>query len=115
MIIKAIKRPVEVEALRFDGQSYKALTDFGGKYVILKGSETIIMTHKGRVKVNVGDYVVKEPGRKAGEYYVMAAEEFENIFDIVIKKKSMPKNDQDKSELITPKKQQTSEENNSSE
>lgn len=70
MIKTFVKRPVEVQALLWDGYNYNEVREFVGDSCSLKGSyrdpDLIIHTLEGDHHASVGDWIIK--GVK-GEFY----------------------------------------------
>lgn len=72
MVKKYEKKPVQVEALQWDGQNYQEVSDFleevvNGSVVLSSQSpEVFINTLEGIMKAKIGDYIIK--GVK-GEFY----------------------------------------------
>lgn len=90
-VIKAIKKPVEIEAVQWTGTNRSEIEQFCGWnntlfYCYLsEETQTIelkleIITLEGNMKANVGDYIIK--GVK-GEFYPCKEDIFKATYDIV--------------------------------
>jgi hypothetical protein len=68
--MKFRKKPIEVEAIQFTGDNYKECEDFIGKHLI---DNTLfypnIVTSEGTMRVNVNDFIIKEPFDKERDCY----------------------------------------------
>lgn len=91
-VFKARKKPVEIQAVLWDGINLEIIREFVGEslsYVIDdaawqvgKGRPHVIMhiiTLEGRMQVSVGDYIIK--GVK-GEFYPCKPEIFDETYEI---------------------------------
>ena len=84
MIIKATKKPVTIEAVKWDGENIEEIKAFVGSSYI--GGENgydkklVISTLEGDMLASIGDYIIK--GVK-GEFYPCKPDIFENAYDIV--------------------------------
>lgn len=84
MIIKATKKPVTIECVKWDGENIEEIKAFVGSAYI--GGENdidkrlVISTLEGDMLASVGDYIIK--GVK-GEFYPCKPDIFENTYDIV--------------------------------
>ncbi len=65
------KKPITIEAIKFDGDIKEVLKFTGGKYKSFEDGEIIM-------RVNVGDYVVKDI---KGEFYPCKPDIFEASYD----------------------------------
>ena len=83
MIKKYIKRPVEIEAIKWDGDNIKAVMDFMSwrNADHDKQSGLVIYTLEGSHKANVGDFIIK--GVK-GEFYPCKPDIFELTYKEVL-------------------------------
>lgn len=87
MIIKATKKPVTIECVKWDGENIEEIKAFVGSAYI--GGENdndkkiVISTLEGDMLASVGDYIIK--GVK-GEFYPCKPDIFENTYDIAITK-----------------------------
>ena len=67
MIIKAIKKPVEIEALQWTGYNLDEVLDFTkSKSNIKMHNQLVIQTLEGDMVATIGDFIIK--GIK-GEFY----------------------------------------------
>ena len=97
--MKYRKKPVEIEAIQFDGKNELEIKEFVGdslivdlirppqnteKGIIPKRVELTIKTLEGDMKVNIGDYVIK--GVK-GEFYPCKPDIFEMSYEKVGKRR----------------------------
>lgn len=81
MTIKAVKKPVEIEALEFNGYNFQECKEFIGENNIdntLKYPN--IKTLEGVMRVSEGDYIIK--GVK-GEFYPCKPDVFALTYDII--------------------------------
>ena len=84
MIIKATKKPVTIECVKWDGENIEEIKAFVGSSYI--GGEKdddkklVISTLEGDMLASIGDYIIK--GVK-GEFYPCKPDIFENTYDIV--------------------------------
>ena len=85
MIIKATKKTVTIEAVKWDGENIEEIKAFVGSSYI--GGENgddkklVISTLKGAQLVKVGDYIIK--GNAKGIIHYCEAETFKQTYDIV--------------------------------
>lgn len=85
MILRAKKKPVEVEVIQFlDSDSGKQISRWAKgkiKYLIKDNKEVLsIETLEGTLDAKIGDYIIK--GVK-GEFYPVEKSIFEETYDIV--------------------------------
>lgn len=84
MIIKATKKPVTIECVKWDGENIEEIKAFVGSSYIGgendDGKKLIISTLEGDMLASIGDYIIK--GVK-GEFYPCKPDIFENTYDIV--------------------------------
>jgi hypothetical protein len=84
---KFIKKPIEIEAIQFDGNNYKDCETFiGKKNIDNKLSYPNIITSEGNMKVNVNDFIIKEPFDKERDCYPCKPDIFLKTYDQVINK-----------------------------
>jgi len=83
MIIRATKKPITVEALRFDGENFKECEEYIGRgnYDNLLKYPNVI-TSEGTMAVNVGDYIIKEPFDKERKFYPCKPDIFHKTYEI---------------------------------
>ena len=82
---KFTKKPIEIEAIQFDGNNYKECEEFVGKNNIdNKLSYPNIITSEGTMKVSVNDFIIKEPFDKERGYYPCKPEVFVKTYDQVL-------------------------------
>lgn len=74
------KKPVAIEALRYDDQNVAAMHDFVGDAASWRGGVLHILTLEGAMKVNRGDYVIKGV---AGEFYPCKPDIFVATYEAV--------------------------------
>jgi hypothetical protein len=78
---KYIKRPIEVEAIQFDGDNYKECEAFiGKKNIDNKLSYPNIITSEGTMRVNVNDFIIKEPFDKERDCYPCKPDVFKKTY-----------------------------------
>ena len=89
MIIKATKKPVTIECVKWDGENIEEIMAFCGASAFsavesqmgqTETEELYISTLEGNHHASVGDYIIK--GVK-GEFYPCKPDIFENTYDIV--------------------------------
>ena len=89
MIIKATKKPVTIECVKWDGENIEEIMAFCGDSAFTavesqmgqtETEELYIKTLEGNHHASVGDYIIK--GVK-GEFYPCKPDIFENTYDIV--------------------------------
>ena len=96
---KYIKKPLEVDAIQYDGSNRIQVETFMGRKLEVKlESETaylagvappifslLIQTKEGIMKAMKGDYIIKEPFPNGDrDFYPCKAEIFEETYDLVI-------------------------------
>lgn len=83
-ILKCIKKPIEVEAVKFDGslKSSYILYDFCGDNIDidLSTQSLKIKTLEGTMTARVGDYIIRGV---EGEFYPCRGDIFERTYDII--------------------------------
>tara|TARA_R110000803_G_scaffold141000_1_gene207521 strand:+ start:110 stop:364 length:255 start_codon:yes stop_codon:yes gene_type:complete len=80
-----IKRPIEVEAIQFDGDNYKECEAFiGKKNIDNKLSYPNIITSEGTMKVNINDFIIKEPFDKERDCYPCKPDVFKKTYSVVL-------------------------------
>lgn len=57
--MKYIKKPVEVEAVQWNGENTEEILEFTNRTAKLENGEMKIATLEGTMTVNVGDYIIK--------------------------------------------------------
>ena len=98
MAQKYRKKPLEVEALQWDGLNQREMYEFLGgdpnDYMKPIGDNffidhfrvergLIIRTSEGDMAANVGDYIIKEPFDKERKYYPCKKEVFEATYELI--------------------------------
>jgi hypothetical protein len=78
MIEKFVKKPIVIEAIKYDGTNEKEIYAFMGDTVLSNEQGLLIPTLEGTMVAYVGDYIIK--GIK-GEYYPCKPDIFENSYD----------------------------------
>jgi hypothetical protein len=80
--MKAIKKAIVIEYVIFDGDNFKECSDFIGENNFDNTlSYPNIITSEGIMRVNVGDYIIKEPFDKERGYYLCKPDIFEKTYD----------------------------------
>ena len=90
-VIKAIKKPIEVECVQWTGLNRSEIEEFLGwentifYYYRPVGANAIelkleIITHLGRVKVDIDDYIAKELN---GDIYSYSKKDFMALYDVI--------------------------------
>jgi len=80
--MKYTKKPVEIEAIIFTGDNYLECKRFIGEINIdntLKYPN--IITSEGVMRVNIGDYIIKEPFDKVRGFYPCKPDIFELTYN----------------------------------
>lgn len=82
--MKYRKKPVVVEAIRWDGDNLEEIATFMGKYTysnkLLPCFSLTIFTLGGRMDASIGDYIIK--GIK-GEFYPCKPDIFEQTYEAI--------------------------------
>ena len=79
--MKYRKKPVEVEAIHYDGFHTGELNDFCGEYFFEPvGGNPFIRTLEGDMTISKGDYVIKGVN---GEFYPCKPDIFEKTYEQV--------------------------------
>ena len=80
--MKYIKKPIIIEAIIFDGNNYKECRQFIGEDNIDNTlSYPNIITSEGTMRVNVDDYIIKEPFDKDRKFYSCKSNIFKQTYD----------------------------------
>ena len=79
------KKPIEIEAIQYDGINITEVENFVGKklptvWLYVEDTQLVIPTLEGNMKVSKGDYVTK--GIK-GEFYPCKPNIFEQTYELV--------------------------------
>lgn len=75
------KKPVEVEALIWDGNNYLEIKDFAEKNKVSVNYNTLyILTLEGMMKADIGDYIIKGV---EGEIYPCKPNIFKKTYEVV--------------------------------
>lgn len=84
MIKKYVKKPVEIEAIQFNGWNFDEINDWiyniKGVYPSCYKETMIIKTLEGDMTANVGDYIIKGI---SGEFYPCKPNIFEVTYQLV--------------------------------
>jgi hypothetical protein len=80
------KKPVEIEAIKWDGTLLE-LVGFVGESLIIKSGEVCIHTLEGDMRISVGDYVIKGV---QGEFYPCKPDIFHETYEEVDEMKYTP-------------------------
>ena len=76
-----VKNPIKVEAIVFNGHNYKECKVFiGANNIDNTLSYPNIITSEGVMRVNKGDYIIKEPFDKERGFYPCKPEVFEKTY-----------------------------------
>ena len=82
--MRFIKKPIEVEVIIFNGDNFHECRDFIGiENIDNTLSHPHIITSEGVIKVNKGDYIIKEPFGKERKFYPCKPDIFELTYDEV--------------------------------
>lgn len=76
------KKPVEVEAVQYDGENGREIGHFAGLDASTAGREKALVIHtpEGNMRVSVGDYVIRGV---QGEHYPCKPDIFEQTYEEV--------------------------------
>jgi hypothetical protein len=77
--MKYVKKPIEIEAIQWNGANYVEISNFCDKCYIAH-RELTIQTLEGTLKAEIGDFIIK--GIK-GEFYPCKEEIFNLTYDLV--------------------------------
>lgn len=78
--MKYRKKPVVIEAIKFDGKDLLSLLGFVKEgSVIMKSGAVFIRTLEGDMRVGDGDFIIRGVN---GEYYPCKAEIFEKTYEV---------------------------------
>ena len=84
MIKKYVKKPVQIEAIQFDGWNFGDIYDwmFGvkGFYPDCREETMTIKTLEGVMTASVGDYIIKGVN---GEFYPCKPDIFEKTYELI--------------------------------
>ncbi len=82
MVKKYRKKPIIIEAVKWDGNNFEEVKEFVGKYrnfrIPIINASIIIFTLEGEMKARKGDYIIK--GIK-GEFYPCKPDIFEETYE----------------------------------
>lgn len=83
--MKVRKKPVEVEAVLYDGKNFEEIWDFVDKGYVKHSmipyfNELIIKTLEGQINASIGDYIIKGI---QGEFYPCKPDIFKKTYDIL--------------------------------
>ena len=77
-----VKKPVVISAIRFNGENFVECKNFIGiKNIDNTLNYPNIITSEGVMRVNVGDYIIKEPFDKGRGFYPCKPDIFELTYD----------------------------------
>ena len=80
-----IKKPIEVKAMQFNGFNYKECEAFiGKKNINHKLNYPNIITSEGTMRVNVNDFIIKEPFDKERDCYPCKPDVFKKTYNVVL-------------------------------
>jgi hypothetical protein len=79
MINKYVKKPVVVEAIKYDGTNKVEIQEFMDRYLDdTQDSQLKIETLEGTMLANIGDYIIKGV---SGEFYPCKPDIFEKTYE----------------------------------
>lgn len=85
--MKYRKKPVEVDAVQYTGKNLISIKEWYANCHINKKnpgeSYIYIKTLEGMIKVNVGDWIIKNAAVAGGEFYVCKPDIFEKTYEKV--------------------------------
>jgi hypothetical protein len=81
MVRRYIKKPVEIEAIKYTGHNGWYIEEWSKNEIILtnRGLNMKIRGHDGSI-LNVGDYAVRDPD---GNFYFYTSDYFESEYDML--------------------------------
>ena len=85
-VIVARKKPVEIEAIKWDGTNEDEIKEFVGSEAIFEKGQLKIKTLEGTMNAPIGDYIIK--GIK-GEFYPCEPNIFKKTYKILGSKKDV--------------------------
>ena len=77
--MKYVKKPVIIDAVKYDGTNVEEIVRFTNKTVKYDGETMEIETLEGTMKASVGDYIIKGVN---GEFYPCKPDIFKKTYDI---------------------------------
>jgi len=82
--MKYRKKPIDVEAIIWTGDNIPEMRTFvEGKYYFKVGTQLFIPTLEGDMRVNKGDYIIKEPFDNIRGFYPCKPDIFEKTYEKV--------------------------------
>lgn len=80
--MRFIKKPIEVEAIQWNGDNFKEVREFmsDSHVIITMYDELVIPTLEGDMKAPIGSWIIRG---MAGEYYPCRREIFEETYEQV--------------------------------
>lgn len=57
--MKYRKKPVEIEAILWNGYNYDEIMELGEKSIQRSGKDLLIYTLEGTMRASIGDYIIK--------------------------------------------------------
>jgi len=80
-----VKKPIEVEAIQFNGSNHKECKLFiGEKNIDNRLNYPNIITSEGTMRVNVNDFIIKEPFDKERDCYPCKLAVFKKTYERVL-------------------------------
>lgn len=80
------KKPIVIDAIIFDGYNHKECLNFIGDNHDTTLNYPNIVTSEGTMRVNEGDYIIKEPFDKKRGFYPCKPDIFEQTYELVKEK-----------------------------
>lgn len=80
MVKKYVKKPITIEAIKWDGFNIENVLRFSDKCYIINGNELKIHTLEGVMNATVGDYIIKGI---EGEFYACKPDIFMKTYDMI--------------------------------
>lgn len=77
--MKYRKKPVVIEAMRWDGKDLLELNGFAGDAMLIVPGAVMIRTLEGDLRVSRGDYIIKGV---QGEFYPCKPDIFEKTYEV---------------------------------
>lgn len=84
-ILRKINSPIVLTAIQWTGYNKKTVTDFVGETLEVSNKVMTVSTEEGIRSVNPKDWI----GKAGQRIYTYKAEDFDNTFRLVDKKKSL--------------------------
>lgn len=78
--MKYRKKPVVIEAIRFNGSNYEEIREFMGRDTLCSDLSVVIPTLEGNMVAQKGDYIIKGV---QGEFYPCKPDIFTETYELI--------------------------------